>query len=76
MTGKSHTDSEATAFALKVMQYLNNACKEWREETNIDFSLYGSGGGRDSESAFAGLYRGAYAASRGTVGILLEIFIE
>lgn len=42
MTGKSHTDPEATAFALKVMQYLNNACKEWREETNIDFSLYGT----------------------------------
>ena len=42
MTGKSHTDPEATPFALKVMQYLNNACKEWREETNIDFSLYGT----------------------------------
>ena len=42
MTGKSHTDPEATAFALKVMQYLNHACKEWREETNIDFSLYGT----------------------------------
>ena len=42
MTGKSHTDREGTPFALKVMQYLNNACKEWREETNIDFSLYGT----------------------------------
>ncbi len=42
MTGKSHTDPAATPFALKVMQYLNNACKEWREETNIDFSLYGT----------------------------------
>ncbi len=42
MTGKSHTDPEATAFALKVMQYLNHACEEWREETNIDFSLYGT----------------------------------
>ncbi len=42
MTGKSHTDPEATPFALKVMQYLNNACHEWREETNIDFSLYGT----------------------------------
>ncbi|MDE5717734.1 MAG: anaerobic ribonucleoside-triphosphate reductase, partial [Lachnospiraceae bacterium] len=42
MTGKSHTDPEATAFALKVMQYLNHACREWREETNIDFSLYGT----------------------------------
>ncbi len=42
MTGKSHTDPEATAFALKVMQYLNHACKEWREATDIDFSLYGT----------------------------------
>ncbi|MDE5938425.1 MAG: anaerobic ribonucleoside-triphosphate reductase [Lachnospiraceae bacterium] len=42
MTGKSHTDPEATDFALKVMQYLNHACREWREETNIDFSLYGT----------------------------------
>ena len=42
MTGKSHTDPEATPFALKVMQYLNNACKEWFEETNIGFSLYGT----------------------------------
>lgn len=42
MTGRSHTDPEATPFALKVMQYLNHACNEWREETNIDFSLYGT----------------------------------
>lgn len=42
MTGKSHTDPEATPFALKVMQSMNDACKKWREETNIDFSLYGT----------------------------------
>lgn len=42
MTGKSHTDPEATPFALEVMQRLNAACKKWREETNIDFSLYGT----------------------------------
>ncbi|MCH5275936.1 MAG: anaerobic ribonucleoside-triphosphate reductase [Lachnospiraceae bacterium] len=42
MTGKSHTDPEATPFALKLMQYLNDACKKWREETHIDFSLYGT----------------------------------
>lgn len=42
MTGKSHTDPEGTPFALKVMRYLNNACREWRDETNIDFSLYGT----------------------------------
>ena len=42
MTGKSHTNPEGTPFALKVMRYLNNACREWRDETNIDFSLYGT----------------------------------
>ena len=42
MTGKSHTDSEATPFALKVMQRLNDACSKWREEEHIDFSLYGT----------------------------------
>ncbi len=42
MTGKSHTDPEATPFALKVMQHLNDACSKWREEENIDFSLYGT----------------------------------
>ena len=42
MTGKSHTDTEATPFALKVMQYLNDACARWKQETNIDFSVYGT----------------------------------
>ena len=42
MTGKSHTDSDATPFALEVMQYLNDACAKWKEEENIDFSLYGT----------------------------------
>ncbi len=42
MTGKSHTDPEATPFALEVMQRLNASCKKWAKETNIDFSLYGT----------------------------------
>ncbi len=42
MTGKSHTDEEATPFALKVMRYLNDACARWKQETNIDFSVYGT----------------------------------
>ena len=42
MTGKSHTDPEATPFALAVMQHMNDACDKWREETNIGFSIYGS----------------------------------
>ena len=42
MTGKSHTDSEATPFALDVMKHMNDACNQWKEETNIGFSIYGS----------------------------------
>ena len=43
MTGVSHTDPEVgTPFALKVMQRLNDACQEWKEKENIDFSLYGT----------------------------------
>ncbi len=42
MTGKSHTDPEATPFALKVMQRLNDACDEWKVKENIDFSIYGT----------------------------------
>ena len=42
MTGRSHTDPEATPFALQVMDALNAACKKWKEKHNIDFSLYGT----------------------------------
>jgi len=42
MTGKSHTDKEAKAFALEVMQKLNDKCKEWKEEEHIDYSVYGT----------------------------------
>ena len=42
MTGKSHTDPEATPFALSVMQYMNDACRKWKAKENIDFSLYGT----------------------------------
>ncbi len=42
MTGKSHTDPVATPFALDVMRHMNDACKKWKAEHNIDFSLYGT----------------------------------
>ena len=42
MTGKTHTDPEATPFALQIMDALNAGCKKWKEESNIDFSLYGT----------------------------------
>ncbi len=42
MTGRSHTDPEATPFALEIMDALNAACRRWKEKHNIDFSLYGT----------------------------------
>ena len=42
MKGVSHTEPEGTEFALKVMRRLNDACTEWKEKHNIDFSLYGT----------------------------------
>lgn len=42
MTGKSHTDPSATPFALAVMQRLNDACARWKEEEQIDYSVYGT----------------------------------
>ena len=42
MTGKSHTDPEATPFALEVMEKMNAACRGWKAQHNIDFSLYGT----------------------------------
>ncbi len=42
MTGKSHTDPQATPFALEIMQHMNDACAKWKAEHNIDFSLYGT----------------------------------
>lgn len=41
MTGESHT-AGGKEFALYVMQTLNDYCTKWKEETNIDFSLYGT----------------------------------
>ncbi len=42
MTGHSHTDPAGTPFALAVMQKMNDKCSEWKAETDIDFSLYGT----------------------------------
>ena len=43
MTGESHTDSDkGTPFALAVMKKLNDACEQWKKETNIGFSVYGT----------------------------------
>ena len=43
MTGNSHTDNGiGEEFALKVMQKLNDKCKEWKEAEKIDYSVYGT----------------------------------
>ncbi len=43
MTGESHTDSDkGTPFAVAVMEKLNAACEQWKKETNIGFSVYGT----------------------------------
>lgn len=43
MTGHSHSDEGVgEEFGLKVMQALNDKCRQWKEEENIDYSLYGT----------------------------------
>ena len=42
MLGKSHTSDEGKEFALKVMQHLNDKCKEWKEAEHISYSVYGT----------------------------------
>ena len=42
MTGESHTQEHGKAFALSVMQHLNDKCAEWKAAENIDYSLYGT----------------------------------
>ncbi|CEP40882.1 anaerobic ribonucleoside-triphosphate reductase [Paraclostridium sordellii] len=40
----SHTTKEGEEFALKVMNYLNDACQKWKDETGLGFGLYGTPG--------------------------------
>lgn len=43
MTGNSHTDhSIGHDFGIKVMEFLNNKCEQWKKEENIGYSTYGS----------------------------------
>lgn len=43
MTGHSHTDGDiGEKFGLEVMQALNDKCTKWKQEEDIDYSLYGS----------------------------------
>lgn len=40
--GVPHTDPVGKEFALKVMQRLNDKCAEYKAESDIDFSVYGT----------------------------------
>ena len=43
MTKHSHTDgAEGEAFGLKVMQFINDKCAQWKNAEDIDYSVYGS----------------------------------
>lgn len=42
MTGKSHTDPEATPFALDIMKRMNEKCKEWKEKEHLGYAIYGT----------------------------------
>ena len=42
MMGVSHTDPKGTKFALEVMKRMNDACNKWKEEEDVDFSIYGT----------------------------------
>lgn len=43
MLGVSHSDGDiGEKFGLAVMQRLNDACAKWKEEENIDYSVYGT----------------------------------
>ncbi len=43
MTGHSHTDGgKGHDFGIAVMEKLNAACKKWKEEEDIDYSVYGT----------------------------------
>ena len=42
LVGLSHTNPIAQELALQIMKYLNDKCKQWREEENIGYSVYGT----------------------------------
>lgn len=42
MKSVSHTSDEGKEFAMKVMQFINNKCNQWKKEEDIDYSVYGT----------------------------------
>ena len=42
MTGLNLTDKEGEEFGMKVMNFLNDKCNNWKKEEDIDYSVYGT----------------------------------
>ena len=43
MTKQSHSNNDkGYSFGIKIMQYLNNKCEQWKKQDNLGYSLYGS----------------------------------
>ncbi|MGL6174829.1 MAG: anaerobic ribonucleoside-triphosphate reductase [Cellulosilyticaceae bacterium] len=43
MTGSSHTDNgEGKKLGLKVLEFLNDKCEQWKKEDDIGYGIYGS----------------------------------
>ena len=42
MISESHTSENGEKFALEVMNHMNDKCQEWKEQTGLGFSLYGT----------------------------------
>ncbi len=42
LTGESHTTPNGFEFAYKLMKYLQDTTKKWKEETGLGFGLYGT----------------------------------
>lgn len=42
ITGESHTQLKGRDFALRVLQFMNDKCMEWRKQEPVDYSVYGT----------------------------------
>lgn len=42
ITDSSHSTAVGNKFAMQIMTYMNDKCKKWKKEENIDYSIYGS----------------------------------
>lgn len=42
MTDESHTGAKGKEFGLRIMQFMNDKCSQWKSDEKIDYSIYGS----------------------------------